>query len=64
MGMRRIVACPALQYFSTLSHNGEMAEKKKNLLNVKCMFRFSIQLLSQGFSTLRRSERDIFKNIC
>ena len=38
MGMRRIVACPALQYFSTLSHNGEMAEKKKKKLIERKMY--------------------------
>jgi hypothetical protein len=35
------VACLALPYFSTLSHEGHDSEKK--LLNIKCVFSFSIQ---------------------
>jgi hypothetical protein len=32
------VACPYLQYFSTLSHKRHDFRKKKKLLNVKCVF--------------------------
>ena len=45
MRMRHIVssvACPALQYFSTLSHKRHDFRGKKNLLNKKmCIFIFS-----------------------
>jgi hypothetical protein len=40
---------------------------RKNLLNTKCMFRFSLQLLSETFLVIRRAERDIknvFKSSC
>jgi hypothetical protein len=41
--MRRIilpsVVCPALQYFSTLSHKGH--DFRKKLLNIKCVLIFS-----------------------
>jgi len=53
------VACPALQYFSTLSHKWH--EFQKELLNVKCVFWFSLQCLSETFLILRRTERDIKK---
>ena len=32
------VACPAVQYFSTLSHKQHDFRKKKRLLNTKCVF--------------------------
>ena len=52
------VACPALHYFSTLSHKLHDFRKKK-LLNIKCVFRFSLQPLSETFIILRRNERDM-----
>jgi len=36
---------------------------KKKLSNIKCVFQFSLQLLSETFFILRRSERDMNKNI-
>jgi hypothetical protein len=54
------VACLALQYFSTLSHKSYDLRGKK-LLNVKCVFSFSVQLLSEIFLILRRTERDMIK---
>ena len=50
------VACPALQYFSNLSPKRTI---KKELL--KCVFLFSLQLLSETFPILRRIERGIKK---
>jgi len=54
--MRRIilsrVACLAVPYFSTLSHNATIF--KKTLLKMKFVFRFSLQFLSEIFLTLRR----------
>ena len=50
-----------------LSHyliNGEIfLGKKKPLLNIKCMFQFSQQFLSETFLILRRTERDIIINV-
>jgi len=56
------VACPAVQYFSTLSHKRHDFRGGK-LLNMKCVFWFSLQLLSEHFSFLRRNERDMIKNV-
>ena len=54
------VACPALQYFSSLFHTRHDF-RKKTLLNTKCVFWFSLQLLSETFLILRRNERDMVK---
>jgi len=35
----------------------------KKLLNTKCVFWFSVQLLSETFLILRRTERDMIKNV-
>ena len=48
-------------HFSTLSHKGTVFAKR--LLNVKCMFRFSLQILSETFLILGRIQRDIIINI-
>ena len=56
-----IVACPALQCFSTLSHKRRDFRRKK-LLNIKCVFLFPIKLLCETFLILR-SERDMIKNV-
>jgi hypothetical protein len=53
------VTCLALQYFSTLSHKRHYLWK--NLLNVKCVLLFSLQLLSETFLILRRVEQDMIK---
>ena len=39
--------------------NGTIFEKKKKLLNLKCLFWFSLQLLFETFLILRRNKRDI-----
>jgi hypothetical protein len=52
----------ALQHFSILSHKRDYFQKK-NLLNTKCVFWFSLRLLSETFVILRRNERDIIINI-
>jgi hypothetical protein len=52
--MRRImssVGSPALQHFSTLSHKRHNFRKK--LLNMKCVFRFSTQILPETFIVLK-----------
>ena len=59
MRMRRIifssVACPAVPYFSTLPHERYDFRKKGHW--TKKMFRFSLQILSETFLILRRTER-------
>ena len=55
------MACPALQYFSTLSKKGTIFDKK--LLDTKCVICFFLQLLSAIFLTLRRIQRDMIKNV-
>ena len=55
MRMRRVilssVASLALQYFST-SHK-RYGFRKKKLLNIKCVFTFSLEVLSETFLILR-----------
>ena len=54
---------PALLY-NIVPHyllNDTVFEKK--LVNTKCVFWFSLQLLSETFVILRRSERDMVKNV-
>jgi hypothetical protein len=45
------VACLALQYFSTVSHKRHDFRKKKSL-NTKCLFWFSLEILSGTFLIL------------
>jgi hypothetical protein len=61
MRMRHSVACPALQYFSTYPIKGMIFEKK--LLNIKCVFRDSLQLFYKTFFILSRTEQDMIKNV-
>ena len=58
------VPFPAQQYFSTLVYliNGTIFEKKKYIEH-KCVFLFSLQLLSENFLILRRTEPDVIENI-
>ena len=54
------VAGPDLQYFPPLSHKRH--EFRKNVIEHKrCVF-FSLQLLSETFLILRRTDRDMIKN--
>ena len=48
-------------YISTLSEHGVIFGKK--LLNIKCVFLFSLKRLSETFLILRRIQRDIVKNV-
>ena len=54
------VACLALQYFSTLSHKRYHFWEE---VTEKCVFLFSLQLLSETFLSLRRIKRDMIKNV-
>jgi hypothetical protein len=49
--------------FSTLSHKRHDFRGKKKLLKIKCVFRFSLQLLFEMFLILRRIKQDIFINV-
>ena len=54
------VACPALQYFSTLSL--KRPDCREMLWDLKFLFRFSLQIC-QTFLTVRRIEQDTAKNV-
>jgi len=54
------VACASLQYFSTLFDKRHDFQK---LLNTKCVFLLSLQLLSETNLILRITERDMIKNV-
>jgi hypothetical protein len=60
--MRRIVLSSAPACFHhILPHyliNGTFLKEKKKLLNIKYVFLFSLQLLSETFLILRRIQRD------
>jgi hypothetical protein len=64
MRTRRIMlssaACPALAFFPHYYINGTIFGK--TLLNIKCVFWFSLQLLSETFLILRIIQRDIIKS--
>ena len=62
--MRHIVTCGlprCTMFFPHFLINGGIMGKK--LLNTKCVFRFSLQLLSETFLLLRRIQRDIIINV-
>jgi hypothetical protein len=58
-------ACAILSSVATAAPhyliNGTYIETK--LLNTKCVFLVSLQLLSETFLILRRTERDMIKNV-
>ena len=56
------VAYPSLRYLSTFFVTGIFCEQIK-LLNIKCVFWFSLQLLSETFLIIRKNERDMIKNV-
>ena len=51
------VAPLAPPHFSTLSH--KLNDLRKKALKIKCVFRFSLQILSKSFLILRRIQEDI-----
>jgi len=55
------VVCPALHCFSTLSH--KRYDFRQTLLDIKCVFWCHLQLSSDTFLIIRRTERDMIK-IC
>jgi len=56
------VACPALQYFSILSHKRYEVRKKKVVEHKMCVLTFSTAL-SETFLILKRIERDMIINL-
>jgi hypothetical protein len=48
-------------FFHIISLTEWLSEKK--LVHIKCVFWFSLQILSETFLTLRRNERDIIINV-
>ena len=56
------VFCPALHYFSTLSHKRHNF-REKMLLSIKCVSLFSLQFFLEIFDILRRTERDVIRNV-
>jgi len=53
----------AVPHFSTLSHKRhDFRKKKENLVNMKCVFSFSLQILSD-FSEIRIFSKDFEQNI-
>ena len=57
-----IVACPAQQYFSTLSHTWHDFREEKLIEHKMCVL-ISIQILSETYLILRRTERDMVENV-
>ena len=64
MRMRHIAICslPRSTTFPRIISQTARFSKKKQLLNTKCVFWFSVQLLSETFLILRGTERDMIKN--
>ena len=60
--MLHIVTSFVAPLASKLSHNGHDFRKKK-LLNIKCVFRFSVQLLSRTFLILSGIQLDTVTNV-
>jgi hypothetical protein len=64
MRMRHVVICDlcgCIIFFHIISWT---AFFRKKLMNVKCVFCFSLQLISETFLILRRTARDMIKKIC
>jgi len=51
------MACPALQYFSTLSHKRHDFRGKKRLLIIKCVSNFSISSVRNVFHSKKNGTR-------
>jgi len=59
--MRHIVICKPARLYNIFPHyltNGTVFERKKKLLSIKCMFRFSLQLLSESHSEKNSARYD------
>ena len=56
------VACLTVPYFTTLSYTRQDFREGK-MVNKKCVFLFHLQLSSEIFLILRRTERDAVINV-
>ena len=66
MIMHHIVICElpgSTIFFQIISQTARFKKKLYTLLNIKCVFWFSLQLLSETFLVLRRIQRDMVKNV-
>jgi hypothetical protein len=61
-GILSFVASSSLQHFSTLPHTG-LDFRKRTLLNIKSVFWFPLQHLSETFLILRRTEQYIIIHV-
>jgi hypothetical protein len=57
------VACPALQYISTLSHKRYDFRKKKKFIEQKISVLIPLHILSETFLIIIRTERDTTINV-
>jgi len=56
------VASPALEYFSTSLHERRDFREKK-IIEHETLLRLSLQLFPETFLIIRRSKRDMIKNM-
>ena len=56
------LVCPTVHCFSTLSHTRH--DFRNKILNIKCVFWFSLQCLSEIFLIRRRIQRYVIRNVC
>jgi hypothetical protein len=61
MNILSLVACQALQYFSTLSHKRH--DFRENVIENKLCVLIFYKILFETFLILRRNERDVIKNV-
>ena len=64
--MHRIAICGlsgSIIFFHLSHQRYDFLKKKKKLLNIKCVFRFSLHSLLEAFLILTRIRRDIIINI-
>ena len=56
------VDCSAIKYFSTFTHTRhDFRGGGEKSLNIKRLFRFSLQILPEKFFFLKRTARDVIK---
>ena len=65
MRVRHIAMCglSGCTIFSTLSHKRHAFRKKKTVIEYEMCVLFPLQLLSETFLILSRTERDMIKNV-
>jgi hypothetical protein len=65
MHMRHSVICGLSDYTNNIFHIISYTARflRKKVINIKCVFLFSVQLLSEIFLILRRIKRDMIENV-